>query len=106
NATDCFLKLVKGPLLMTPSVCRTAFFTLALSIATAVPAAAQVSLLAIGSLTQSDAGPNTDLSGLTYKLENGASANLLGGMGSGITYVGNNTFLALPDRGPNATLYN
>src|SRR5262249_27829909 len=35
-------------------------------------------------------------------LENGAPANLLGGLGSGLTYAAANTFLALPDRGPNA----
>ncbi|HTS26563.1 MAG TPA: esterase-like activity of phytase family protein [Bryobacteraceae bacterium] len=63
---------------------------------------AQVTLLAVGSLTGSSAGPNADLSGLNYNLENGAPANLLGGLGSGLTYAGSNTFLALPDRGPNA----
>ena len=35
-------------------------------------------------------------------LENGAPANLLGGLGSGLAYASGNTFLALPDRGPNA----
>ncbi len=63
---------------------------------------AQPTLLAVGSLTQSRAGDNADLSGLTYNLENGAPANLLGGLGSGIAYASGNTFLALPDRGPNA----
>jgi Esterase-like activity of phytase len=63
---------------------------------------AQVNLLAIGSLTSSSAGPNADLSGLTNTLENGAAANLLGGFGSGITWASGNTFLAVPDRGPNA----
>jgi hypothetical protein len=63
---------------------------------------AQVNLLAIGSLTNSSAGPNADLSGLTNTLENGAPANLLGGFGSGITWASGNTFLAVPDRGPNA----
>jgi hypothetical protein len=72
-----------------------------------VPAAsAQVSLVAIGSITQTAAGPNADLSGLNYMLENGTPANLLGGMGSGLTYAGGNTFLALPDRGPNAFEFN
>ena len=46
-----------------------------------------------------------DLSGLTYPLENGVRANELGGIGSAITYAGGNTFLALPDRGPNAGPY-
>ena len=63
---------------------------------------AQIQLLAIGNLTESKAGPNTDLSGLHNTLESGVPANLLGGMGSAITYASGNTFLALPDRGPNA----
>jgi hypothetical protein len=71
-----------------------------------VPTRAQVTLLAVGTLTDSSAGPNADLSGLNYQLENGAPANLLGGLGSGIAYASGNTFLALPDRGPNAMPYN
>ena len=63
---------------------------------------ADVTLLAIGELDGSRAGDQADLSGLTYKLENGAAANLLGGLGSGLAYAGGNAFLALPDRGPNA----
>jgi hypothetical protein len=59
-------------------------------------------LLAVGTLDQSRAGAFVDLSGLNYKLENGVRANELGGFGSAITYVSGNTFLALPDRGPNA----
>ncbi|MFK5004504.1 hypothetical protein ACI4AP_28290, partial [Klebsiella pneumoniae] len=47
-----------------------------------------------------------DLSGLSGTLENGLPANILGGLGSGLTYAGGSTFLALPDRGPNATPYN
>lgn len=59
-------------------------------------------LLAIGSLAGT-----TDLSGLTGKLENNVdNADVLGGIGSGLAYAGNNTFLALPDRGPNATAWN
>ena len=63
---------------------------------------AQITVLAIGNLTQTSAGSNMDLSGLTYQLENQAPANLLGGLGSGLTYVSGDTYLALPDRGPNA----
>jgi hypothetical protein len=66
------------------------------------PSAAQVKLLAVGSLTDSRAVHYADLSGLNTTLENGAAANLLGGLGSGIAYASGNTFLALPDRGPNA----
>ncbi|HWB98968.1 MAG TPA: esterase-like activity of phytase family protein [Bryobacteraceae bacterium] len=59
----------------------------------------------MSTLNQSRAGANADLSGLTYTLENGASANLLGGLGSGIAHASGNTFLALPDRGPNAMTF-
>lgn len=59
-------------------------------------------VLAIGTLDQSRAGSFEDLSGLTYTLENGVRANELGGFGSAITYASGDTFLALPDRGPNA----
>ena len=38
-------------------------------------------------------------------LENGVSGDLLGGIGSGLAYAGGTTFLALPDRGPNAMPY-
>ncbi len=48
----------------------------------------------------------TDLSGLTGTLESGVAANILGGMSSGLAWAGGNTFLALPDRGPNATNWN
>ena len=65
-------------------------------------AQAQPTLLAVGTLDDSRAGSFADLSGLKYNLENGAPANLLGGFGSGIAYASGNTFLALPDRGPNA----
>jgi hypothetical protein len=57
-------------------------------------------LLGIGSLTGT-----TDKSGLTGALESGVNANVLGGLGSGLAYAGNNTFIALPDRGPNAQTY-
>lgn len=57
-------------------------------------------LIGIGTL-----GGTTDLSGLTGTLENGNPASILGGMGSGLAWAGGNTFLALPDRGPNAVAY-
>lgn len=72
----------------------------------AMPAHAQISLLANGTLEGSSAGSYRDLSHLTNTLENGVPANLLGGLGSGITYVSGNTFLAVPDRGPNAVSFN
>ncbi len=73
-----------------------------LSAALATTAAqAAPTLIAIGTLTGT-----ADLSGLTGNLENGVAGNILGGMGSGLTWAGGNTFLATPDRGPNATVYN
>lgn len=63
-------------------------------------------LIAVGALSGSRAGAYADLSGLTGTLENGLPANLLGGIGSGFAYAGGSTYLALPDRGPNATPYN
>jgi hypothetical protein len=72
----------------------------------ATPASAAVTLIATGSISGSPAGAGVDMSGLTYKLENGLAQNLLGGMGSGLAYAGGTTFLATPDRGPNALSYN
>ena len=66
---------------------------------------AQVDLIAIGSLSGSKTGNYADLSGLEGTLENGAAANLLGGLGSGLAWGFDNTFLALPDRGPNAVVF-
>jgi hypothetical protein len=85
---------------------QTAFVALACGGAVSMPVQAQVSLLAKGTLTSSAAGEYRDLSGLNYTLENGAPANLLGGLGSGIAYVSGDTFLAIPDRGPNAIPFN
>lgn len=59
-------------------------------------------LIAVGSLNNV-----TDSSGLSGLLENGVdSANTFGGIGSGLAWAGGATFLALPDRGPNATVWN
>ena len=64
---------------------------------------ASVELIAVGGLS----GNDTDLSTQTAaELENGEPGNLLGGLGSGLAYAGGSTFLALPDRGPNALAYN
>ena len=62
-----------------------------------------VGLIATGTLS----GALSDHSRETADpLENGVAGNLLGGIGSGLAYAGGNTFLALPDRGPNALSYN
>ena len=71
-----------------------------------IHANAQVELIAKGTLTSSSAGDYADLSGLRRKLENGVSANLLGGLGSGLAHVSGDRFLAIPDRGPNAVEFN
>jgi len=71
-----------------------------------VSVSAEVKLIAKDTLTGSAAGLNADLSGLKGNLENGVPANLLGGLGSGFEHVSGDTFLALPDRGPNAVKFN
>jgi hypothetical protein len=58
-----------------------------------------IDLVAFGSIS----GLIPDLSSETAApLENGTPGNLLGGLGSGIAWAGGNTFIAVPDRGPNA----
>lgn len=83
-----------------------ALLVLTFALMAAIPAKAQVNLLAIAAFTDSRAGYYKDLSGLRYNLENGAAANLLGGLGSAIAWASGNTFLALPDRGPNTVSFN
>lgn len=68
-------------------------------------ASAAVVLLANGTLTTTSAGYYVDLSGLQGTMENGVSKTLLGGMGSGLAWAWGNTFIAVPDRGPNAVSY-
>ena len=76
-----------------------------LSVFGATGASGQVNLIAKGALTESSAGLYADLSGLDYNLENGAPANLLGGLGSGLAWGYGDRFLAVPDRGPNAVSF-
>lgn len=85
---------------------RAATFAAIVASLLAASASAAPILLAKGTLNGSAAGANADLSGLTAPLENGQPGNLLGGLGSGIAYAGGNSFIALPDRGPNAVAYN
>jgi hypothetical protein len=80
---------------------RTALPAFLLACSTAMPAQASLVLLARGALSAT-----SDLSGLSGTLENGLAANVLGGLGSGFAYAGGNTFVGVPDRGPNATAYN
>jgi len=67
---------------------------------------AQIKLIGIGTLDHSAKGTNVDLLADSTQLENGVPTNVLGGLGSGLAYAGGDTFLALPDRGPNASPYN
>lgn len=75
---------------------------LALGLLGAAAAQGAPVLLGIGSLNLS-----TDLSvGTSGLLENGVNTgNVFGGIGSGLAWAGGNTFIALPDRGPNAAAY-
>jgi hypothetical protein len=67
------------------------------------PFAHAVDLIAIGSMS----GVYEDFATATSApLENGIPGNRFGGIGSGLAYAGGTTFLALPDRGPNANPYN
>jgi hypothetical protein len=70
--------------------------------AAALPSQAAVTLIAHASLP----GTDSDLSGLSAPLENGVPGNRLGGIGSGLAWAGGNTFIAVPDRGPNAVSWN
>ncbi|HWH84404.1 MAG TPA: esterase-like activity of phytase family protein [Burkholderiaceae bacterium] len=81
-------------------VCATTA-ALALGLCLATPASA-IDLIAIGQLP----GTLVDHSGQSALLENGARGDLLGGIGSGLAWAGGDTFLALPDRGPNAVGWN
>lgn len=62
-----------------------------------------IDLIAIGSISGSYEDFATETA---FPLENGLPGNCLGGIGSGLAYAGGTTFLALPDRGPNAKAYN
>ena len=65
-------------------------------------ARADIELIAAGSIS----GTYEDLAHKAAKqLENGVPGDRLGGIGSGLAYAGGTTFLALPDRGPNAVPY-
>jgi hypothetical protein len=81
---------------------RLKLLALVLTSVAAMNCRADVSLIAFGSIS----GTYEDLADSTADaLENGVAGNRLGGIGSGLAYAGGDTFLALPDRGPNATSY-
>jgi hypothetical protein len=76
---------------------------LAIALLLAPGAQAAVRLVAIGSLSGNtvDRAPQS-----AAPLESGVAGNLFGGIGSGLAYAGGDSFIAVPDRGPNATAYN
>jgi hypothetical protein len=82
---------------------KTALASLILVSSVFTPETNAVDLIAIGTIpgTYEDFAMET-----AGPLENGVPGNRLGGIGSGLAYAGGTTFLALPDRGPNANLYN
>jgi hypothetical protein len=92
---------MKHRLLTSSLTVVSATLAMTASLANATP-----TLIAVGQLTGSTAGSYADLSGLTGTLEDGSAMNLLGGIGSGLAWAGGNTFIAVPDRGPNASTYN
>ena len=64
---------------------------------------AAVDLVATGSVSGTYEDFSVETAG---PLESGVPGNLLGGIGSALAYAGCNSFVALPDRGPNALVYN
>ena len=65
--------------------------------------AASPTLIAVGTIS----GFYEDFATQTSApLEDGVRGNRLGGIGSGLAYLGGDFFLALPDRGPNAVAFN
>ncbi|MGH8200438.1 MAG: esterase-like activity of phytase family protein [Steroidobacteraceae bacterium] len=83
------IRLLDGRLLVVAVVAATTVLT----------AHADIQLIATSSIS----GSYQDVSSATSAtLENGVPGNRLGGMGSAIAYAGGDTFMMLPDRGPNA----
>src|SRR5881394_1736653 len=77
--------------------------TLCFAFSLSAPPVRAVDLIAIGTVSGTYEDFATETAGL---LESGVPGNRLGGIGLGLAYAGGTTFLALPDRGPNATPYN
>lgn len=82
---------------------KTSFALAAATLLAGGAAHADVQLIAVAGID----GTYEDRSAETgAPLENDVHGNRLGGIGSGFAYAGGTTFLALPDRGPNANAYN
>jgi hypothetical protein len=81
----------------------TKLLPLFISLISVSAAQANIDLIAVGKIS----GNYEDFAVDTAApLESGVAGNSFGGIGSAIAYAGDNTFIALPDRGPNATPYN
>ncbi|HXP66312.1 MAG TPA: esterase-like activity of phytase family protein [Steroidobacteraceae bacterium] len=78
---------------------RYSSFAAAIALTPILAANADVQLIATSSISGTYQDLSTSTSG---RLENGVPGNRLGGIGSAIAYAGGDTFLMLPDRGPNA----
>ena len=84
---------------MIRSLFNRRLLAIALAAVPVLSAHADIQLIATSSIS----GTYQDLSDATSGLlENGVPGNRLGGIGSAIAYAGGDTFLFLPDRGPNA----
>lgn len=79
------------------------FATLVLASSFLASSVRAVDLIAIGTISGTYQDFATETAG---PLENRRPGNVIGGIGSGLAYAGGTTFLALPDRGPNANPYN
>src|ERR1043165_8795591 len=87
----------------TKTIKRRAWAALCLLSSFSASTLSAADLIAIGTVS----GTYEDLAIETAgRLENGVAGNPLGGIGSGLSYLGGSIFLALPDRGPNATTFN
>src|SRR5262249_38796699 len=79
-----------------------AILPLALFGLVAIASAAPPVLIAVGTMSPDYEDFATQTAG---PLENGIPGNRLGGLGSGLAYLGGDFFIGLPDRGPNAKPY-
>jgi hypothetical protein len=84
---------------MTRQFVNRSLVAAALAAAPVLSAYANPDLIAMGSIPATYEDMNNQTAS---PLENGVPGNRLGGFGSSIAYAGADTFLMLPDRGPNA----
>jgi hypothetical protein len=95
-----FLRFIMNNKKLIPLLLTSFFAATPAHAASVVPA---IDLIAIGTISGTIGDLSTKTAGA---LENAIAGNRLGGIGSGMAYAGGNTFIATPDRGPNAVSYN